>query len=172
MTGGSATLASVLTLAVLLGGACGGEGGAKGDQPAAGRRSTVFALRPVRATPDPPCPLESDGDPVYPGVTSGTPGCFALGDPVVDEGDVRTASYAYDLSSGPTVSLVLGATGSANLDDYAAGHLGERLAIVVNDRVVSAPAIQSPSFLGRIVINHLPQEEAEQLFKRFQKPAG
>jgi SecD-like export protein len=173
MTGCSATLASVLALTVLLGGACGGDGGAKGGQPAAARRSTVFALRPVLATPDPPCPVKSDGDPVYPGVKSGTAaGCFALGDPIVDDGDVRTASYAYDLSRGPTVSLVLGTTGSANLDDYAAGHPGERLAIVVNDRVVSAPAIQSPSFLGRIVINNLPADEAEQLFKRFQKPTG
>jgi preprotein translocase subunit SecD len=173
MTGRRATLTSVLVLTVVLGGACGGEGGARRGQAADARRSTVFALRPVRATPDPPCPRTSDGDPVYPGVNPGTaPACFALGDPIVDDGDVRTASYAYDLSSGPTVSLVLGRTGSANLDDYAAGHQGQRLAIVVNDRVVSAPAIQSPSFLGRIVISHLPQEEAEQLFNRFQKPTG
>ena len=173
MTGRSTTLVSVLTLTVVLGGACGGEGGAQRDQPAAVRRSTVFALRPVLATPDPPCPRTSDGAPVYPGVNSETAaGCFALGDPIVDDGDVRTASYAYDLSSGPTVSLVLGTTGSANLDDYAAGHQGERLAIVVHDRVISAPAIQSPSFLGRIVINRLSREEAEQLFKRFQKPTG
>jgi preprotein translocase subunit SecD len=156
-----------VSLAFLLGltGACGG----KDDVKPTANRATVFALRPVLATPDPPCPVRSAaGDPVYPDVKAG---CFALGDPIVDERDVRTASYAYDLSDGPTVSLVLGATGSANLDDYAAGHLGQRLAIVVNDRVASAPVIQSPSFLGRIQVNKLPKEEAEQLFKRFRKPA-
>ncbi len=161
--------ALALVLALGFGAAC-----RVSDEARPARRATVFALRPVLATPDPPCPARSSGEPVYPGVTSGTAGtpagCFALGDPIVDDDDVRTASYAYDLSNGPTVSLVLGSTGSANLDDYAAGHQGQRLAIVVNDRVVSAPAIQAPSFLGRIVINKLPKEEAEQLFRRFQKP--
>ena len=134
----------------------------------------VFALRPVLATSPPPCPAGTTDEPVLPLMRDGqTAECLRVGPPIVDERDVRTASYSFNLDQGqPEVGIVLGSTGAANLDDFAAGHIGQRLAVVAKGKLATAPVIRSSSFVGRIVVTGLSKAEAEDLFKRLKQRSG
>jgi hypothetical protein len=158
-------VAAVVLAAVL--GACGGGKG--GDGTSSGPR--LLSLRPVLSASAPPCPPGGD---IQPLLKEGKPvECLRLGTSITDDRDVRSASYSFNLEQAqPEVAIVLGSTGSANLDDFAAGHLGQRLAIVVNGKAVSAPTIRSASFLGRIVVTGLSKPEAEDLFKRLKSRSG
>jgi len=135
-----------------------------------------LSLRPVLDTSAPPCPAGSSGnaEPVLPLVKDGKAAeCLRLGSPVVDDRDVRTASYSYNLDQAqPEVGIVLGSTGAANLDDFAAGHMGQRLAVVYKGKLATAPVIRTSSFVGRIVVTGLSKAEAEDLFNRLKQKSG
>ena len=155
---------AALALAAALGvlGACG-----DGDDAGSAEGVEPFALRPVLAESRPPCakglfPERKDGE---------TVGCLELGPAIVDTGDVRSAALGRT-PGGPSVSVVLGQVGSANLDDFAGRSMGKRLAILVDGRVVRAPAIQTASFIGRVEVVGLSEEEAEKLLKDLDGATG
>lgn len=156
-------VALVLAAAGLLAGGCGGNG----DGAAATDADEPFALQPVLEERDPPC-----GDGFAPEIREGeTRACLRLGPAIVATDDVRSAALGRTLG-GPSVSIVLGRAGAATLDDFAARSLGERLAIVVDGRVVRAPEVRNPSFVGRVEVVGLSDGEAEELLADLDAATG
>lgn len=129
----------------------------------------LLELRPVMATNPPPCPADSGGgeEPVLPVSSDGkVTECLRLARPIVDARDVRTATVAKTPSGAPALSVVLGGAGGADLDGFAQRNRGERLAIVVDGEVVSAPVVNFTSFAGRVQVTGLSEERTQNLFRR------
>lgn len=143
----------------------------KSDDP--GDRS-LLELRPVLAATSPPCPAEApkkDELVVLP-LTSpdGTVAeCLELGRAIVDAKDVRSATVGDTPGGGPALSVVLGEVGSANLDGYAQRNQGQRLAIVADGNLVSAPVVRFTSFAGRVQVTGLSKKKTDDLFRRLNK---
>lgn len=163
--------AVLVALALLVSGACDGDGG--GDEKAGpGEAAAVFALRPVIDESAPPCPKDApqkDVDVVPERREGKVSACLSLGPPIVDASDVRTASLGDLEGGGKAVGIALGRTGATNLDGFAARSQGKRLAIMVKGKLVKAPAVRSPSFAGRIEVVGLPDAEATALFEDLRK---
>lgn len=132
---------------------------------------SLLELRPVVAAKPTPCPSKAPAkdEVVLPLTTDGKAECLELGRPVVDARDVRSATVAETPSKEPALSIVLGGVGSANLDGFAERNQGQRLAIVADGRLVSAPVVQFTSFAGRIQVTGLSKEKTEDLFRRLNK---
>jgi preprotein translocase subunit SecD len=142
------------------GGAC--HKGDNGDR-------RLLELRPVLGSTQPPCPAKAPkkNEIVLPLNADGKVSeCLELAEPVVDAKDVRSATVAETPAKEPALSVVLGGTGSANLDGYAQRHQGERLAIVADGTLVSAPVIRFTTFAGRVQVTGLSKEKTDDLFKR------
>lgn len=152
-------------LAVALCGAaagCGDDGGSD--------EAGLLELRPVLGSNAPPCSEKDDNGLVLPRTADGTVAeCLELGKPIVDAGDVRSATVAETPGKEPALSVVLGGVGSANLDGYAKANRGKRLAILADGAVVSAPVLQFASFAGRVQVSGLSKEKTEDLFRRLNK---
>ena len=131
----------------------------------------LLELRPVVAANPPPCSgmKATKGGLVLPLTTDGKAECLALGRPIVDAKDVRSATVADTPSGEPALSVVLGGVGSANLDGYAQQNQGQRLAIVADGNIVSAPVVRFTSFAGRVQVTGLSKEKTDDLFRRLNK---
>jgi len=154
-------LASVLCVAGL---ACG-----KSDD-SADRR--LLELRPVLATTPPPCADQAPKgvDAVLPLTADGKVAeCLALGEPIVDAKDVRSATVNDTPAGVPALSVVLGGIGSAELDGFAARNQGQRLAILADGNLVNAPVVRFTSFAGRVQVTGLSKEKTDDLFRRLNK---
>ena len=133
---------------------------------------SLLELRPVVAANPPPCsaktpekdsvvlPMTADGK-----VTE----CLELGRPIVDAKDVRSATVGETPAKEPALSVVLGGVGSANLDGFAQRNQGQRLAIVADGTLVSAPVVRLSSFAGRVQVTGLSKEKTDDLFRRLDK---
>ena len=132
---------------------------------------SLLELRPVVSTKPAPCPSKAPekDELVLPLTTEGKAECLELGRPVVDGRDVRSATVAETPSKQPALSVVLGGVGSANLDGFAERNQGQRLAIVADGQLVSAPVVQFTSFAGRIQVTGLSKEKTDDLFRRLNK---
>jgi preprotein translocase subunit SecD len=100
--------------------------------------------------------------------------CLSVGPAIVDAADVRSASLGDLEGGGKSVSIVLGRNGATNLDAFAARSMGKRIAIVVDEKLVRAPTVQSARFYGRIEVVGLPDGQATALFedlRRRQNPS-
>lgn len=143
----------------------------KGDDSA---DRNLLQLRPVLTTASPPCPArapEKDEVVVLPLLSpDGTVAeCLELGRAIADAGDVRSATVGDTPGAGPALSVVLGETGSANLDGYAQRSQGRRLAIVADGNLVSAPVVRFTTFAGRVQVTGLSKEKTDDLFRRLNK---
>lgn len=132
---------------------------------------SLLELRPVVATNPAPCPSKAPekDELVRPLTVDGKDECLELGRPIVDARDVRSATVAETPAKEPALSVVLGGTGSANLDGFAERNQGQRLAIVADGTLVSAPVVQFTSFAGRIQVTGLSKEKTDDLFRRLNK---
>jgi SecD/SecF fusion protein len=85
--------------------------------------------------------------------------------PVLTSSDVEMATVDAEPTTGnPAVNIVLTADGALAFDAFAAVHQGERLAIVVDGIVLSAPTINETRFGGRAQISgNFTLEEAQDL---------
>jgi preprotein translocase subunit SecD len=156
---------AVLALVLCVAGPACGTGDDSGDR-------RLLELRPVLAATPPPCPDKAPkGDEVVvlPLTTDGKVECLELGRAIVDAKDVRSATVADTPGGAPALSVVLGATGSTNLDGYAQRSQGQRLAIVTDGTVVSAPVVRFTSFAGRVQVTGLSKEKTDDLFRRLNK---
>ena len=132
----------------------------------------LLELRPVLGSTPPPCPAKAPkkNEIVLPLNADGKVAeCLELAEPVIDAKDVRSATVAETPAKEPALSVVLGGTGSANLDGYAQRHQNERLAIVADGTLVSAPVIRFPTFAGRVQVTGLSKEKTYDLFRRLNK---
>jgi preprotein translocase subunit SecD len=159
-----------LTAAVALCLCAGGAACNKDDDSA---DQSLLELRPVVAANPPPCPAKAskkDAALVLPLTADGKVAeCLELGRPIVDAKDVRSATVGETPSKEPALSVVLGGIGSANLDGFAQRSQGQRLAIVADGTLVSAPAMRSSSFAGRVQVTGLSKEQTDDLFRRLNK---
>jgi preprotein translocase subunit SecD len=133
---------------------------------------SLLELRPVVAANPPPCPTKAPGkdELVLPMTADGKVAeCLELARPIVDAKDVRSAAVAETPSKEPALSVVLGGVGSANLDGFAQRNQGQRLAIVTDGTLVSAPVVRFTSFNGRIQVTGLSKEKTDDLFRRLNK---
>lgn len=153
-------LASVL---VATGAACGNDDAADGS---------LLELRPVVSSAPPPCPSKAPekDEVVLPLNKDGKVAeCLTLARPVVNAKDARSATIGETPVKEPALSVVLGGTGSANLDGFAQRNQGKRLAIVADGTLVSAPVLEFTSFAGRIQVTGLSKEKTDDLFHRLDK---
>ena len=132
---------------------------------------SLLELRPVVSSNPPPCPTKAPrkDEVVLPLTTDGKTECLELGRPIVDAEDVRSASVAETPSKEPALSVVLGGIGSADLDGFAERNQGQRLAIVADGGLVSAPVVRFTSFAGRVQVTGLGKEKTDDLFRRLNK---
>jgi preprotein translocase subunit SecD len=133
--------------------------------------SRLLELRPVVSSSQPPCPSKAPEKEqvVLPLNKDGKIAeCLVLGRPIVNAKDARSATVDETPAPAkePVLSVVLGGTGSANLDGFAERNQGQRLAIVVDGTLVNAPVLQYTSFAGRIQVTGLSKEKTDDLFRR------
>ena len=166
--GRSAWRSTPVLLAITLVAAAAGCG--NDDSSSSGDRS-LLELRPVVSANPAPCAPKAPekGQTVLPLTANGKTECLVLGRAIVDANDVRSATVAETPAKEPALSVVLGATGSANLDGFAQRNQGQRLAIVADRMLVSAPVLQFTSFAGRIQVTGLSKEKTDDLFRRLNK---
>jgi preprotein translocase subunit SecD len=70
---------------------------------------------------------------------------------VIDNDDIVDADIAHDSQTGrPEVNITLGARGARAFEDFSAGWVGHKLAIILDDQVMSAPMIMSRISGGRL----------------------
>lgn len=82
---------------------------------------------------------------------------------VVTGRELKNARRESDEYGAPSISFTLNAQGGKNFQKFTAANIGKRLAIVLDDRVVSAPTIESViTYSGRIT-GRFSIEEADDL---------
>ena len=132
---------------------------------------SLLELRPVVSANPAPCPSKAPrkDEVVLPLTADGRTECLELAKPIVDAEDVRSATVGETPSKEPALSVVLGGIGSADLDGFAQRNQGQRLAIVADGALVSAPVVQFTSFAGRVQVTGLSKEKTDDLFRRLNK---
>ena len=97
---------------------------------------------------------------------SESPGLFYILDeiPVVSGEDLVDAQPSFDQSGNPAVSFRFNTTGARAFGQFTAEHVGEPFAIVLDEKIISAPSIREaiPSGTG-IISGQFSVEEATQL---------
>jgi preprotein translocase subunit SecD len=73
--------------------------------------------------------------------------------PIFSGNEIASAGPSADQAGRPAVDLQLKETGSRLFDEFAAEHMGEQFAIVLDGKVVSAPVIRAAQFNGRAQIS-------------------
>jgi preprotein translocase subunit SecD len=84
-------------------------------------------------------------------------------EPIVTGGELKYARLGRDDRGGPAVSFYLKATAANRFWDYTGAHKGERLVIVLDKKVISAPVIQAQISDSGIIEGQFSQKEAETL---------
>ena len=84
--------------------------------------------------------------------------------PVVEvtERDIKDAD-AVKTHHGPAVSIHLSRAGARRLDRLVEEHMGDRLAILVADRIISVSYLKVPPGRQMLILGRFAQEEAEEL---------
>lgn len=84
-------------------------------------------------------------------------------EPIVTGGELKYARLGRDDRGGPAVSFYLKANAASRFWDFTGAHKGERLVIVLDKRVLSAPMIQAQIADSGIIEGNFTQKEAETL---------
>jgi preprotein translocase subunit SecD len=84
-------------------------------------------------------------------------------EPIVTGGELKYARLGRDDRGGPAVSFYLKANAATRFWDYTGAHKGERLVIVLDKKVISAPNIGAQISDSGIIEGHFSQKEAETL---------
>lgn len=85
-------------------------------------------------------------------------------EPIITGSDLQTASQSFDQSNRPNISFQLRPSGATRFGRTTTDNVGRPFAIVLDDRIVSAPNIRSPITGGSGVIDgSFTMQEAEDL---------
>ena len=143
-------------------------GAACGKDKGKDAQRSLLELRPVLSSNPPPCATKAPrkSEIVLPKTTDGKVECLELGPAIIDAKDVRSATVDETQSNEPSLFVVLGGVGGANLDGFAQRNMGKRLAIVADGQLVNAPEVRYPSFAGRIQVTGLSKEKTDDLLRR------
>ena len=131
-----------------------------------GSRPSTFSIRAVNGEQLPPCappPKPSTNAGVLPLVEQGkTVSCLHVAQAPITQKDVTSAS-AVDGASGWQVDFVLDKSGADALDQLAAAHLGDKLAMEVGGVVYNTPPVHTSQFNGRGAISGLDETTAKRI---------
>lgn len=149
--------AALAALAPLVLAAC--SGGGDGDDGQRARpAAALFEVRPVLDAGPEPCAADAlalDGE------------CLRTGPAEVDADDVeevRRGTGTY----GSALRVRLTEQGVSKLNTFAAGHLRERVVIVLDGKALAAPVVQSADFEDEMVITGgYTDDEVDALFRAF-----
>jgi preprotein translocase subunit SecD len=83
--------------------------------------------------------------------------------PVITGKDLKTARKGQDSNGGPAVNFFLNADGAKLFEDATGAHIGEKLAIVLDDAVQSAPVIRGKISSEGIIEGNFTVEAADDL---------
>lgn len=83
--------------------------------------------------------------------------------PIVEGGELKNARLSQDDMGLPAVGFSLDAQATSRFADFTGSHIGERLAIVLDDRIQSAPSIETRIQGDGIIRGSYTMEEAEDL---------
>lgn len=85
-------------------------------------------------------------------------------DPVVTGEELTDAQPSFDQNNRPAVNFKFDVTGARKFGEYTGAHIGEPFAIVLDDKVISAPTIQSAITGGSgIITGNFTLEESTNL---------
>jgi protein-export membrane protein SecD len=85
-------------------------------------------------------------------------------DSIFHMGEYLTYAKVVNSNGGYYISIELNDQGSKHFEDYTAKHIGRHLAIILNDKIYSAPIIREKIPGGRMIIEgNLSKEEASDL---------
>ena len=88
-------------------------------------------------------------------------------------GDVETVSVSNDAFTGmPVIDLALGPEAGEAFAQITASRMEEAVAIMLGDRVLMAPVIQSPIVGGRISLQGVTRDEAEVIVASIRESTG
>ena len=89
--------------------------------------------------------------------------------PLIVEDDIQSARETSD-ANGFGIALVLSQEGAEKFNSAIAGMKGTQLAILVNERLISAPVLQTDQFGNRIQISgNFSEEEAKKIAEDLTK---
>jgi protein-export membrane protein SecD len=120
-----------------------------------------------------------DGEPAPPGMefacerassdAARTPPCYLLhASPVIEGRDIARATPEPDQFGSPAVRVVFSPEAGERFRRFTAAHVGDRLAIVLDGEVVSAPSIQGEIGREALISGEFSAEEAEDLALRLK----
>ena len=120
-----------------------------------------------------------DGEPAPPGMeiacerassdAARTPPCYLLhASPVIEGRDIARATPEPDQFGSPAVRVVFSPEAGERFRRFTAAHVGDRLAIVLDGEVVSAPSIQGEIAREALISGEFSAEEAEDLALRLK----
>jgi hypothetical protein len=165
--------ALVFMVALALLGACGDDTTASNDTTTTSSTESaavdpeLLTIHPVLQEAPPPCGALTAGtdEVVVADPSDGAPSsCLRLGPAAIDATAIENAEIVATGSADRfDVAVQLDADGSRVLDELAQERLGERLALLVRGRLVSAPTIQATEFAGAVGVSNLTRDEAVDL---------
>ncbi len=83
--------------------------------------------------------------------------------PVITGQDIKKTKRTKDQFGNPSVSFSLNSRGASKIQTYTAANIGKQLAIVLDNRIITAPVIQSVLSYDMVVTGQFTIEEAEDL---------
>ncbi len=82
--------------------------------------------------------------------------------PILDGSMITNARVAYDENNRPAVAFELNSAGAKRFADFSGSSIGKRMAIVLDNKIYSAPTIQARiSSSGQITGNFTPEEATD-----------
>jgi preprotein translocase subunit SecD len=85
--------------------------------------------------------------------------------------DLKIAKRSQDQWGGPAVAFSLNASGAARFRTFTAANIGQKLAIVLDNRIISDPVINDVLSFDSIITGHFSVEEAEDLALKLRSGA-
>ena len=141
---------------------------------ALGAEPASFELRAVADSPS-----AATQELILPSHNGGTPEKILVDSAVLLDGTaVRSAAVESDSSGTAGVSITLTDIGAKRFAEITTGHVGQRLAIILDGRVCSAPVVRQAILGGSLTISgNFTQEEASALAQKLNaaithKPAA
>jgi preprotein translocase subunit SecD len=107
-----------------------------------------------------------------PAAPSGERPCYLLvADPVIVGADLRSARPGLDDDDEPGVVVRFSETASERLHEFSAEHVGQRLAILVDGEVITAPRLDEPIPGEAFISGGFSLQEVEELALRLRASA-
>jgi preprotein translocase subunit SecD len=91
--------------------------------------------------------------------------------PVITGKDIKNARRGVDRNGGPAISFFLTSEGSRLFGNATGDHIGERIAIVLDKKVISAPVVRSQIRDDGVIEGHYTVQQAEDLALKIRSGA-